>query len=151
MKRIILLLLLLIWTAFILFLSFQSGTDTANTSMRLTKYILGLFTEVDIPYETLEYWHLTFRFLAHPVIFCLFSALAMGVTTEFAKKRWVCVVFTGLSGIVLSVVTEVGKWNIPGRHVDVREMLWNVVGVMVGIVVYMVVANMEKLIMKLSK
>jgi len=95
----------------------------------------------DIPYETLEYWHMTFRLLAHPVLFGLFSVLAMGVATEFSKKRWVCVTLTGLSGIVLSVVTEVGKWNIPGRHFDVGEMWLNVAGTLGGLLIYIVISK----------
>lgn len=95
----------------------------------------------DIPYETLEYWHMTFRLLAHPVLFGLFSVLAMGVATEFSEKRWVCVALTGLSGIVLSVVTEVGKWNIPGRHFDVGEMWLNVAGTLGGLLIYIVISK----------
>ena len=53
MKRIILTLTLIIYSALIIFLSFQSGPDTADTSMRFTKFILHLFMQGDIPYETL--------------------------------------------------------------------------------------------------
>ncbi len=148
MKKITLVIAFLIWTALILFLSFQPGGDTAETSMRFTKYILGLFIEGDIPYETLEYWHMTFRLLAHPVIFCLFSVLAMGVTTEFIKKRWICVVLTGLFAIVLSVVTEVGKWNIPGRHFDLGEMWLNVAGAIGGLLVYVVLGKIGNVLRK---
>lgn len=151
MKRTFLMISFILWTALILFLSFQSGADTANTSMRLTKYILGLFIEGDISYETLEYWHMTFRLWAHPVIFCLFSLLAMGVTTEFIRKRWICVVLTGISGILLAVVTEVGKWNIPGRHVDREEMMLNVIGVIGGMVVYVGVEKIGRLLVKRNK
>lgn len=142
MNRIILTITFLIWTALTLFLSFQPGTDTANTSMSLTKYILGLFIQGDIPYETLEHWHMTFRLWAHPVIFCFYSILAMGVTTEFIRKRWICVLLTGISGIALAVFTEVWKWNIPGRHFDRQEMMLNVFGVIVGMLVY---AGVEKI------
>lgn len=144
MKRIILTIEFIIYTALILFLSFQPGGDTADTSMTLTRYILGIFVDGDIPYETMEYWHMTFRLLAHPVLFCCYSMLAMGVTTEFTRKRWLCVVGTAISGILLAVMTEVGKWNIPGRHFDLGEMWMNVAGVIGGILVYMVAAKVVR-------
>ncbi len=146
MKRIILTLSLLIYSALIIFLSFQPGGDTAETSMRFTKFILGLWMEGDIPYETLVQWHMTFRLWAHPVIFCCYSILAMGVMTEFVKRPWVCMVVTGVSGSFLAVLTEVGKWNIPGRHFDREEMWLNVVGVIGGLLIYVVLGKVYGLL-----
>ena len=109
--------------------------------MRLTKLILGIFIQGDIHYETMEYWHRTFRLLAHPVLFAIYSMFAMGVTTEFIRMRWKCLVLAGVSGILLAVVTEAGKWNIPGRHFDLEEMWLNVAGVVVGVMIYLLVAK----------
>ncbi len=146
MKRFVLIILLLIYSALIIFLSFQSGPDTADTSMRFTKFILHLFIRGDIPYEVLEHWHMTFRLLAHPLIFCLFSILAMGVARQFLKRRWVCFLITSVVGILLSIVTEVGKWNIPGRHMDFAEMGWNVLGVIGGLLLYVVAGKLYGLL-----
>lgn len=143
MKRIFLTIAFVLYVVLILFLSFQPGGDTADTGMRFTNFILGLFIEGDIPYETLVRWHMTFRLWVHPVIFCCYGVFAMGVTTEFIKKRWVCVLLTSISGILLAVLTEVGKWNIPGRHFDREEMMLNVVGVIAGVLVYVVIAKMQ--------
>lgn len=151
MKRTFLVILFILYTALILFLSFQPGGNTANTSMRFTNFILGLFMEGDIPYETLEHWHMTFRLWAHPALFCFYSMLAMGVATEFTKKRWVCVALTAVSGILLAVWTEVGKWNIPGRHFDQGEMWLNVAGVVGGILIYLVAAKVFRVLCRKEK
>lgn len=142
MKKFVLIVLFLIYSALILFLSFQPGGDTAETSMRFTKFILGLWMEGDIPYETLMQWHMTFRLWAHPVIFCCYSILAMGVTTEFLRRPRVCMLLTTISGIFFAVLTEVGKWNIPGRHFDQAEMWLNVAGVIGGLLIYVVVGKL---------
>ena len=140
LKHMILLLILIIWTFLILFLSFQTGTDTANTSMRFTKYILAFFMGSDIPQDALYHWHMVFRLWAHPFIFFFFSILAMKAVSEFVKKQWYSIAFTGVSGVILAVFTEAGKWNIPGRHFNWGEMWLNIAGVVSGIIVYMAVA-----------
>lgn len=151
MKRTFLTIAFILYTALILFLSFQPGGDTADTSMRFTNFILGLFIEGDIPYETLMHWHMTFRLWAHPVIFCCYSILAMGVTTEFVRRRILCVVLTGISGILLAVLTEVGKWNIPGRHFDIEEMWLNVAGLVAGVIIYVVIAKLGNVLVKKNR
>ena len=151
MKQAILTILFILYTALILFLSFQPGEDTADTSMRFTNFILGLFIEGDIPYETLVYWHMTFRLWAHPVIFCCYSILAMGVITEFVRRRILCVVLSGISGILLAVFTEVGKLNVPGRHFDMEEMWLNVAGVVAGVIIYVVIAKLGNVLVKKNR
>lgn len=150
MKRILLLTVFTLYTALILYLSFQPGGDTADTSMGLTKFILNIFIQGEIPYETLGYWHVVFRLLAHPVLFILYSMLAMGVAMEFIKKRWSCILIATLCGILLAVVTEVGKRNIPGRHFDVEEMWLNIAGAIGGVLVYLAIAKMFRVLCRKS-
>lgn len=139
MKRILLTIILVLWVDLILYLSFQTGTDTADTSLGLTKFILHFFVKGEIPYETLMHWHMVFRLWAHPVLFFFYGMLAMGAITEFVRKNSVCLFVTGISGIILAVFSEVGKWNIPGRHCDLKEMGLNAAGVLIGIVLMFVV------------
>lgn len=132
MKRILLTLILIFWCGLILFLSFQTGPDTADTSLGVTEFILRIFMGSEIPYETLQHWHITFRLWAHPVIFFCYAILALEVAEEFIGKKLLCIVCAILSGIILAVVSEVGKWNIPGRHCDGKEMMLNIAGVLIG-------------------
>ena len=52
---------------------------------------------------------MTFRLLAHPLIFCGDIILDMVVITEVTKRLEFSVVETCLSGVILTAVTEVGK------------------------------------------
>ena len=142
MKRIVLTIILLFWVGFILFLSFQTGTDTANTSMGLTKYILQFFFDGEIPYNVLQQWHMTLRLWAHPLLFFLYAVLAMRLAVEIIKKNAISFAVASVSGIALAVFSEVGKWNIPGRHCDGGEMLLNIAGVMVGTVLTLLIQIM---------
>lgn len=144
MKKTLLMVTLIFWIGLILFLSFQTGADTADTSMGFTTYILQFFIEGDIPYETLMYWHMKFRLWAHPAIFFFYAMLATGVMEEFVKRNSVCCAVSLVSGIILAVFSEVGKWNIPGRHCDVKEMALNVLGVIAGTVLMLIAQLISK-------
>lgn len=134
MKQTILIIMLFIWIAHILFLSFQTGSDTANTSIILTKYILDLFIDGEVPTETLLYWHKWIRLLAHPVSFMLYQILAILTMKQFAKRNWIIYGIPFVTGMILAIGTEVGKRMIPGRHCDVSEMMLNIAGLLVGVI-----------------
>lgn len=151
MKHAILPLILIIWTFLILFLSFQTGTDTTNMSMGFTKCVLELFMGSDIPQDVLYSWDMMFRLWAHPFIFFFFSILAMKAVSEFVKKQWYSVAFTGISGVILAAFTEAGKWNIPGRHFNRGEMWLNIAGVVSGIIVSMAIAAIWRRCTRLHK
>ena len=144
MKKVLLIFILIFWVGLILFLSFQTGTDTADTSLGLTRYILGIFMEGEISYETMEHWHMIFRLWAHPGIFFFYAMLATGVLAEFVENKAVCFVVTIFSGIVLAVFSEVGKLNIPGRHCDVKEMGLNIAGLLVGSFIMLIVQTVSE-------
>ncbi len=67
---------------------------------------------------------------------------------EFVRRRILCVVLTGIYGILLAVITEVGKYNIPGRHFDMEEMWLNVAGLVAGVIIYVVIAKLGKYLTK---
>ena len=86
MKKYIATILLLVWIALILFLSFQKGPDTANTSFTFTRDILRIFMGEEPGYETLMLWDLHFRLAAHFVLFFLYGMISVLVVKEYGKK-----------------------------------------------------------------
>ena len=94
---------------------------------------------------------MTFRLLAHPVLFGIYSVLVISITMECTKNGWSGVMLSGISGILLAVITEVGKYNIPGRHFDLEEMWLNLAGVVGGMLVYAMAARMGNVLVEKSR
>lgn len=132
MKKYIATILLLVWIALILFLSFQKGPDTANTSFTFTRDILRIFMGEEPGYETLMLWDSHFRLAAHFVLFFLYGMISVLVVKEYGKKFFGAFMAGSISGCLLAVLSEVGKIPISGRHCDLSEMGLNLVGVCAG-------------------
>lgn len=132
MKRYIAIILLAVWIVLILFLSFQNGTSTANTSFKFTKTVLNIFMAREPDYETIMLWDSRFRLSAHFVIFFLYGMISAAVAKEYGKKLLTAFIIGTETGMLLAVLSEVGKLLISGRHCDLSEMGLNVVGVWTG-------------------
>lgn len=142
MKKYIPTFLLLGWIALILFLSFQKGPDTANTSFTFTQDLLRIFMREEPDYETLMFWDSHFRLAAHFVLFFLYGILSVLVVKEYGKKFFSAFMIGTISGFLLAAISEVGKIPIAGRHCDLSEMGLNLLGVLVGTVCVTVVRTL---------
>ncbi|MCR5702857.1 MAG: VanZ family protein [Lachnospiraceae bacterium] len=138
MKKYISLLLLLAWIALVLFLSYQTGKDTATTSLDFTSNVLKFFMHHEPTYEELLLWDGRFRLWAHFVLMFLYSIICFETVWQWIGSLKKSIVLTGLSGVVLGVMSEVGKLRIEGRHCDISEMGLNILGVIVGTVIMFV-------------
>lgn len=135
MKKVLFILITIVWAALILFLSFQKGPETADTSRKFTQVILDLFYKEDVPYEVLMMWDGKFRLAAHFVLFFLYGIWAVLGIETWSKKIWIAVIIALLTGIGLAIFSEVGKISIEGRHCDFGEMRLNMIGSIAGCVV----------------
>ncbi|MBR1598791.1 MAG: VanZ family protein [Lachnospiraceae bacterium] len=133
MKKWISTILLAAWVAMILFLSFQNGSDTANTSMTFTAKILRLFTGSEPDYEMLVFWDGRFRLAAHFVLLFLYGLISFETVYQWTNRsRTKGLAISMVSGILIGIVAEVGKLPIEGRHCDLWEMMLNVIGAAIG-------------------
>lgn len=148
MKRVVFIVITIFWAGLILYLSFEKGAETADTSMRLTHFLMGLFYHGEPPYEVLMLWDGHFRLAAHFVLFFLYGIWAVIGLEEWSHKLGLSFVTALISGIGLAVLSEVGKLWIEGRHCDFGEMRLNIAGVAAGC---LATAGMIRLIHSVKK
>lgn len=132
MKRVIFIIVTILWAVLILYLSFQRGPETAHTSMNLTQFVVGWFYDGEPPYDALMLWDGRFRLAAHFVLFFLYGIWAVIGMEEWSHKLGLSVTTALTSGAALAVFSEVGKLGIAGRHCDFGEMQLNIFGVLAG-------------------
>lgn len=131
------------WTMLALFLTFQNGADTAQTSGKIAKEIYRILGRCGIVVEYAKL-HQTLRIIAHFVLFCIFGMLleaAIIVSSCHPSMLKSC--FPALLiCTVISIIPEVVKLWIPGRHLQWDEVLLNIIGAYGG--VFMIALGMKK-------
>lgn len=134
MKKLISIIILIGWIVLVLYLSYQNGQDTANTSMTFTKDVLNFLMRGEPDWETLLLWDGRFRLAAHFGLFFCYGMISMAVLSAWTDTTLMITGLSLCSGAALAVLSETGKLFIAGRHCDFGEMGLNVIGIFAGVV-----------------
>ena len=128
------------WTILALFLTLQNGTGTAAASNRIAREVHRVLTGfgIIVQYSKL---HQALRIAAHFIVFGVFGVLleaAILTSSQHANILRTCIPAL-LVCTAISIVPEVLKLWVPGRHLQWDEVLLNVIGAYGGVLgVYMV-------------
>lgn len=120
----------LAWYAVCLYLSWQNGEDTFNTSWGIAAAALEVLQHFDIRPDPQQF-HSSLRLAAHFGIFFVAGVLQAAALTD-SPRRHRYAIAAGISSLV-AVAGEVGKVNIPGRHLQWDETGLNVIGAVCGV------------------
>ena len=132
--QVILWLLTILWLAFCLYLSWQTGEETGQFSQRIARFLLDLLGRLGLQPDAQQF-HAGLRLFAHFGVFFvtgLLTASALYVSLPRSKRKitlWIAVV----SCTLVAVLAEVGKLTVPGRHLTWSEAGLNVVGAIGGV------------------
>ena len=129
-----------LWTATVLwlilcfYLSWQTGEATGKLSQRLSHFLIDLLNRVGITPDPQQF-HANLRLFAHfGVFFVTGVLLASAIAATFPQSNRIILlsVSTVLCAII-AVLSEVGKLNVPGRHLTWSEAGLNIIGAVCGI------------------
>ena len=120
-------ILTVIWFIFMTYLSHEDGEHTSKTSLRLAKLLTFLGDDIK---EIDRY----LRKLAHIVVFAVFAILFC-ITLRIADFP----VWTMSLVYIFTVVDEATKPLIRGRHFSIADVMLNVAGTTIGVLVAMVI------------
>lgn len=126
------------WFWVMIYLSHQNGKATTELSKRIVEKIIEYFNLTS--YNEIHY---TIRKLAHPFVFIIFSILVLfTISLKWNNKRiYICVI------ILMSLWTwldEVTKLSITGRHFSWLDTLLNLLGVIIGIIIFILFNYWQK-------
>lgn len=124
------------WMGLVLFFTLQSGTGTTATSNKIAGLLYRILIRCGMAVSYLKF-HQTLRSVAHFIVFFVFgllyaAAILIGKEeTSVSKTPFMVIV----ACTAISVVPEVMKLWIPGRHLQWDEVLLNLFDVYAGIFV----------------
>ena len=127
-----------IWFCFMTYLSHQNGKETTELSVGIVEKIIKYFGLINYYNEI----HILIRHLAHIIVFAILVVL---VLLTLAQKWQNKKIFIG--AILLTVLwtwgDEITKISIPGRHFSWRDVLLNLLGVIIGIIVFKLIEYLK--------
>lgn len=124
------------WLGLCFFLSWQTGEDTAQVSLRLAAVLLRLMGRVGLHPDPVAF-HAFLRTSAHWGAFLVAGALVSGAAavTWWDRPRPALVAFAvGMALCAVSAcASEMVKVLIPGRHLQWDELGLNLLGAAMGV------------------
>lgn len=139
-KRILFIIMLLATLYLIFCFSSQDGEQSGNLSLKVTNFIVNLFSKIKnmdtaLRMHYIEKLHPIIRKLAHFSIYCLVGFSVMGFWCTFDIKNKYKLLWSILIGVTYATSDEFHQSFIPGRGPSIRDVCIDSAGVLTGIFV----------------
>ena len=152
MKKTIFAVLLVIWMGFIFSMSCENAEESSNTSGQTIKVVLSAVPEFEkqpeeVKKNIIEELQFITRKSAHFIGYMILGILASGLILQYENinKKYplaflICVIY--------AISDEIHQLFVPGRAGQVRDVLIDSAGSLLGIIIVMA---LEKLLIKFNK
>ena len=139
-KRVLFLMMLAIAFFAIFNFSSQDGLTSGSLSLRVTNFIVKVFSKVknmdmELRLHYIEVLHPIVRKLAHFGIYTVVGFSIMGFWCTFNIKNKYKLLWSSLIGIGYSVTDEIHQIFTPGRSARLFDVMIDSIGVLTGIFV----------------
>ena len=137
-KRILFIIMLLATLYIIFGFSSQDGEQSGNLSLKVTNFIVEMFSKVKnmdlaLRMHYIERLHPIIRKLAHFSIYCLVGFSVMGFWCTFDIKNKYKLLWSILLGVSYAASDEFHQSFVPGRGPSIRDVCIDSAGVLTGI------------------
>ena len=152
MKKTIFAVLLVLWMGFIFSMSCENAEESSNTSGQTIKVVLSTVPEFEkqpeeVKVNIIEELQFIVRKSAHFIGYMILGILASGLILQYENinKKYplaflICVIY--------AISDEIHQLFVPGRSGQVRDVLIDSAGSLLGIIIVMA---FEKLLIKFNK
>ena len=152
MKKTIFAVLLVLWMGFIFSMSCENAEESSNTSGQTIKVVLSTVPEFEkqpeeVKVNIIEELQFIVRKSAHFIGYMILGILASGLILQYENlnKKYplaflICVIY--------AISDEIHQLFVPGRSGQVRDVLIDSAGSLLGIIIVM---TFEKLLIKFNK
>ena len=150
-KRVISLVLLIIWMIIIFLFSGESGQNSGNTSKNVTIKIVNIITSYqqfseEEKIELVENIHPVIRKLAHYTLYTIGGVLIINYIEKLKYSKKQEKIYSILIGFFYATSDEIHQYFVPNRSMQIRDICIDTLGVITGIILYKII---KKFMLKL--
>ena len=139
MKKIVKIILIVIWMIVVFNFSNQGGNESSRTSSKVTKIVLDIVTKdkEEPNKQTMEKIEKVVRKGAHYTIYTIGGFLIMNYTYSMEKTKKQKILESLLFGSFYAVIDEIHQYFVPGRRARLFDVGIDTLGVLTGILIYL--------------
>ena len=139
MKKIVKIILIVIWMIVVFNFSNQGGNESSGTSSKVTKIVLDIVTKDKEEHnkQTMEKVEKVIRKGAHYTIYTIGGFLIMNYTYSIEKTKKQKILESLLFGSFYAVIDEIHQYFVPGRSARLFDVGIDTLGVLTGILIYL--------------
>ena len=152
MKKTIFAVLLVLWMGFIFSMSCENAEKSSNTSGQTIRVVLSAVPEFEkqpeeVKVNIIEKLQFIVRKSAHFIGYMILGILASGLILQYENinKKYLLAFFIC---VIYAISDEIHQLFVPGRSGQVRDVLIDSAGSLLGIILVMA---FEKLLIKFNK
>lgn len=143
LKKIISIIFVLIWMGSLFSFSNQQGESSSSKSKKVSEIIVNI---IDIKHEYNEETRKQIisriepyiRKIAHFSLYALGGILLMNAVRLFLLKENIQILISSGIGILYAMIDEIHQLVIPGRSGKITDVLIDSLGILTGIMVFMI-------------
>lgn len=140
-------ILVLGWMGVIFYLSHQPADASSNLSSGILQSIIQVVeTMTTFSLEDAQWMHVLIRKGAHVCAYFILALLLMYACLQIGRRGWQQIVITVIISVLYAISDEIHQLFILGRSGEVRDVLIDTAGAMLGVLVWMLFKRKYRLL-----
>lgn len=145
-KKIIFIILIILWMAIVFKFSSQKSDKSSNTSGKITEIIVKIFPSAkemndEQKLRLIETWDPIIRKLAHFSLYTLGGIFIMGFASTYDIKTKFKIIYSLIFGILYASSDEFHQLFVEGRSCEFRDVCIDSAGILLGIMIVLLISK----------
>lgn len=155
LKRIISIILVLVWMSIIFSFSGQKGTKSGNTSKAVSRTIVNI-TGIGNKYgetkkeEIVDIIEPIIRKIAHYTLYTIGGIIIINCIYQFYKEERKLIFVSSSIGILYAITDELHQLVVSGRSAKIADVIIDTLGILTGVTIFLLINQLIEKIIKLK-
>lgn len=148
-KKVIYVILVIIWMSVMFGFSNQQGTGSSSTSKKVSQIIVNII-DINKQYsdtqkeEIIEVIEPIIRKLAHYTFYAIGGILIANCIYQFCNKEKRVIIISAIIGIAYATSDEIHQLMVPGRSGNIKDVIIDSIGILTGIALFLLAKEIIK-------
>ena len=148
-KKIISIMVVLMWMSVVFYFSNQQGEGSGNTSRTVSKIIVNII-DIQKQYtsqqteELIQIVEPIIRKIAHYTIYAIGGIIIVNCVYQFYNKEKRIIEVSAGIGILYAISDEIHQFVIPGRSGNIKDVIIDSLGILTGMAIFLLTKEIFK-------